>query len=120
MKNGKTLKPIYKKWWLWGIIILIIACVVGCSNGDGAANEIDASDTKIIETDASGTETSQALNTAPLESNGRVLDYIINTKSHKFHTTYCNHGPTKNIGYFTGTRDELIDMGYSPCSFCHP
>ena len=115
MKKGKAMEQIYKKWWLWVIIILIIASVVSCSNGDGDINENDASDANIIETDAT-----KSPQTEPFTPSVPLLDYIINTKSHKFHTTDCNHGPTKNIGYFTGTRDELIDMGYSPCSFCEP
>lgn len=26
----------------------------------------------------------------------------------------------KNKGYHTGSRDELIAKGYSPCGRCHP
>lgn len=50
-------------------------------------------------------------------------DYILNTNSKKFHYPDC--GSVKkmseaNKGYFTGTRDEVIANGYSPCGNCDP
>ena len=49
--------------------------------------------------------------------------YILNTGSKKFHDPYCvsvDQMSDKNKVTFTGTRDELIDMGYSPCGNCKP
>ena len=51
------------------------------------------------------------------------MDYILNTRSHKFHYPCCGsvkQMSDKNKGYFTGTRDELIARGYSPCGNCDP
>lgn len=54
------------------------------------------------------------------EQNTDKNDYVLNTKSKKFHYPSCSKGPTKNKEYFTGTRDELIAQRYSPCSSCNP
>lgn len=50
-------------------------------------------------------------------------DYILNTNSKKFHYPDCRsvkQMSEKNKGYYTGTRDELISAGYSPCGNCDP
>lgn len=50
--------------------------------------------------------------------------YILNTNTHKFHVPSCgdvsrmkdkNKWDTDEF-----TRDEIIEMGYSPCGHCHP
>jgi len=50
-------------------------------------------------------------------------DYILNTNTHKFHYPSCSsvkQMKDSNKSYFTGTRDEVIDMGYEPCKRCNP
>ena len=50
-------------------------------------------------------------------------DYVLNTNTKKFHYPYCSSVPTikqKNRKDFTGSRDELIGMGYDPCGRCKP
>lgn len=50
-------------------------------------------------------------------------DYILNTRSYKFHYPSCGsvkQMSDKNKDYFTGSRDELIARGYSPCGNCDP
>lgn len=63
----------------------------------------------------------EAPTTAPVV-NAEEHTYLLNTSSKKFHHTYCSRGPTKesNKKYFTGTRDEVIAMGYEPCQVCNP
>lgn len=49
--------------------------------------------------------------------------YILNTNSHKFHKPNCDSVSKiseKNKGNFTGTRDEIILLGYQPCRICNP
>lgn len=49
--------------------------------------------------------------------------YIANTNSHKFHKPSCSSVSDmkeKNKWYFEGSRDELINQGYSPCKRCKP
>lgn len=57
----------------------------------------------------------------PDEPEPAGTDYILNTNSKKFHYPSCGSAKKiseKNKGYFTGTRDELIAKGYSPCGNC--
>lgn len=50
-------------------------------------------------------------------------DFVLNTKSKKFHEPDCGSAKTikdENREAFSGTRDELIAEGYSPCGNCKP
>lgn len=54
-------------------------------------------------------------------SNGTT--YILNTNTKKFHYPSCSsvdQMSDKNRQEFTGTRDEVIAMGYDPCGRCNP
>ena len=49
--------------------------------------------------------------------------YILNTNSKKFHYSTCSaikNMKEKNKKVYDGTRDDIIGMGYEPCSLCHP
>lgn len=49
--------------------------------------------------------------------------YILNTNTHKFHYPDCRsvkQMKEKNKRPYTGTRNEVIAMGYDPCGNCHP
>lgn len=59
----------------------------------------------------------------PEPSKPAGISYILNTNSKKFHYPDC--GSTKkmkesNKEYFSGTREEIIARGYSPCGNCDP
>lgn len=50
-------------------------------------------------------------------------DYVLNTNTHKFHYPSCSsvkQMSESNKSFYTGTRDEVIAMGYDPCGRCHP
>lgn len=50
-------------------------------------------------------------------------DYVLNTNSHKFHYKTCSsvgQMSDKNKAFYTGTRDEVLAMGYEPCGSCNP
>ena len=52
-----------------------------------------------------------------------VATYILNTSTRKFHYPSCSsvsQMSEKNKETFTGTREEAIEMGYSPCGRCKP
>ena len=52
-----------------------------------------------------------------------VTTYVVNTQSKKFHTPSCKTGAKtkqENKALFTGTREELLRQGYTPCGVCHP
>ncbi|MGN0970274.1 MAG: MBL fold metallo-hydrolase, partial [Evtepia sp.] len=49
--------------------------------------------------------------------------YVLNTNTMKFHYADCSSAQKisdKNKGYYTGSRTELIQLGYSPCGICKP
>ena len=49
--------------------------------------------------------------------------YILNTSTKKFHYPSCSSvGQMKesNRSEYTGSRDDVIAMGYDPCGRCHP
>ena len=51
-----------------------------------------------------------------------VLDFILNTRSMKFHTMDCPRAAdisAQNRDYFRGTRQELLDMGNTPAQECN-
>ena len=52
-----------------------------------------------------------------------MVTYILNTNTMKFHCEWCNSAKeTKesNKTTFTGTRDDVISNGYTPCQICNP
>ena len=52
-----------------------------------------------------------------------VHDYVINTNTGKFHEPSCSSVKQikdANRWDFTGTREEIIEMGYVPCQRCNP
>lgn len=49
--------------------------------------------------------------------------YILNTSTKKFHKPSCGSVKTikeSNKGSYTGSREDLIKQGYSPCGNCNP
>ncbi len=49
--------------------------------------------------------------------------YVLNINSHKFHYPSCasvKKMSEHNKRYYTGTREEIIAMGYDPCKNCNP
>lgn len=52
-----------------------------------------------------------------------AMAYVLNTNSKKFHLPTCVHAKdmkAQNRQDYTGSRQELIDMGYEPCGKCNP
>ena len=51
------------------------------------------------------------------------VSYIVNTSTGKFHLTNCGHISRikgKNYAAYYGTRDDLLQFGYTPCQICNP
>ena len=49
--------------------------------------------------------------------------YVLNTNSKRFHLPSCSSVSdikASNREDFTGSRDELLSMGYKPCGRCNP
>lgn len=52
-----------------------------------------------------------------------VQTYVLNTNTKKFHKESCNSAKSmdaSNKKTYTGSRHELIDMGYEACGVCKP
>ena len=50
-------------------------------------------------------------------------DYIVNINTSKFHYPHCSsvqEMKDKNKREYIGTREELVELGYSPCKRCNP
>lgn len=50
-------------------------------------------------------------------------DYVLNTNTKKFHYPTCysvNQMNEENKQFYSGSREEVIAMGFSPCGNCHP
>lgn len=62
----------------------------------------------------------------PENAQGEAVDvrtYVLNTNTMKFHTPDCPAAiqmKKNNRQDFTGTREDVIQMGYGPCSQCSP
>lgn len=59
---------------------------------------------------------------APTDS-PEVYSYVINTGTGKFHTSGCKDVDkisAENRWDYEGTRESVLEMGYSPCGHCHP
>ena len=74
---------------------------------------------------ASGEEVPQVSAPAQTTSGSEedTQQYVLNTSSKKFHLPDCSGvesmSPSNRQDY-TGSRQELIDQGYSPCGICKP
>lgn len=53
----------------------------------------------------------------------QTSSYVVNTNTGKFHFPSCrdvNKIKPENYWAYDGTRDDLINQGYSPCGHCNP
>lgn len=79
-----------------------------------------ATTTAIKTTAAPITVTTSATSIPP---NTYGTTYVLNVNTKKFHYSDCSSAKkikAENRGSYTGSRDELIGMGYSPCGNCKP
>ena len=54
---------------------------------------------------------------------GQTTSYVLNQNTMKFHTPDCSsvaQMKEENRVYFEGTREEVMEMGYTPCGQCEP
>ncbi len=78
-----------------------------------------------VEIDYSTGESRLAEDTSGLEpeKDGAAAEYILNTNTRKFHRPECSGVKAmkeSNKETFTGSREELIEMGYEACGQCKP
>ena len=93
---------------------------------DYATGESYESSSSILTRNASSTYSDTEPETVETETSVLIsegTDYILNTRSMKFHLTTCNsvqEMSEKNRQEYQGTREKLILEGYSPCGACKP
>lgn len=68
-------------------------------------------------------KTTSAVPVAATKSGSSKGTYVLNTSSKKFHYAWCDSVKkmaAHNRKNFTGTRKEVVAMGYVPCKICNP
>lgn len=94
------------------------------AEGSGTYQSTTASVT--VETPAPQPETDTTVQSTPESSapqeSGQTT-YVLNTNTMKFHYPTCSSVDDmkeKNKQIYTGSREEIINMGYVPCKRCNP
>ena len=117
MKENKK----YEKYIYILITVFITWMIVGIA--------YSSKETELKETISSQNETIAELKEKIEDKDSQIndkefeCDYILNKNTKKFHHVWCSsvkQMKSSNTKEFTGTRDEVIDMGYSPCKRCNP
>ena len=101
---------------------------VGLTSGTGSATVTAASPvtplSPIVTTPTTGSGTRQdGLPDFITREMPASYTYVVNLHTMKFHEPACRSVGDilpENIAYSTGTRDQLIAAGYSPCGNCKP
>ena len=91
----------------------------GSANGSKADGGSDAGSSGNDAGDGDGAGS----NSTSSQGASEQQDYILNVKNKKFHKPDCSAASdisSANKQDFTGTRDQLIARGYSPCGICKP
>ena len=79
-----------------------------------------------VETPAPQLKSDTTVQTSPESSSPqefRLTTYVLNTNTMKFHYPTCSSVDDmkeKNKQIYTGSREEVIHMGYAPCKRCNP
>lgn len=115
MKNGTR---------LIGIILAaaLLICLCACSADRGRKVPYDG---YTVRTEKSGEQTSGQFDrkTVRSASDDTEEDYVLNQSSMKFHYPFCSGAAEikeSNRWNYHGTRESVIEMGYSPCKLCDP
>ncbi len=114
------------------VALVLVISLTGCiaeelpleTDGGTTSSSISSintvSDNDIVESSTT-TTTTKATTTVAVESVQTA--YVLNTHTMKFHRSNCRHIKTmdaENRQDFTGSREQVIGMGYSACGTCKP
>lgn len=96
--------------------------------GEATGSELNANETAYTSPQSqSQNEKSTNVTEEPsIDADSRVTTentYILNTNTKKFHYPACSsvdQMAEKNKQVYSGSRDEIITMGYEPCKRCNP
>lgn len=99
------------------------AAASGSSSGQAAAAGATAGQAASAGTTQPAAQPSETAAAPAATTNDVTGTYILNTNKHKFHLPTCSsvgQMSEKNKKEYTGSRQALIDQGYSPCQRCNP
>lgn len=130
------------------LMLLLLLCLCACGaepsetlprepiatvTTEAAIETPTATEETVAETPAATEEavtapvTEEAAQSHPMVSEevpaGDAADYILNLNTKKFHYPDCDsvgQMNEENKKPFTGSREQVIAMGYDPCGNCHP
>ncbi len=105
--------------------------ILSVSSGDIKSNEItiEVEDkTAKAEREAEAQAAAEAQQQSEVQTQQAVQQpqtssYVVNTSTGKFHKPSCRDVSkiaSENYWAYDGTRDDLINQGYSPCGHCNP
>lgn len=127
--ESKPKKPIYKKWWFWVLMLCLLGSCGGAGNNSASSSSKSMSSpaptvsvAAVIASPSAKPTTAPKATPAPTAT-PKVEKYILNTNTYKFHEAYCSKAKSikdSNRAEYSGTREELIQRGYEPCSVCQP
>ncbi len=95
--------------------------IINYNDGTSTAAGTDSAQTPPAS--SGGTNSGTSSSDVDPDGSSEQNTYVLNTNSKKFHHPDCSSAKTiadKNKQTYTGTREELIDDGYSPCGNCDP
>lgn len=89
---------------------------------ENGATSQEAAEPVVVETPVPSPEV-QVLPDTPAPQEPQGTTYVLNTNTMKFHYSTCSSVDDmkeKNKQIYTGSREEIINMGYVPCKRCNP
>jgi len=109
------------------LLSVLLLFLVGCGSNKGRTVYKDG---YTIRTEKSASEASEPVRQIP-ERNSAVeeireeemRDYVLNKNSKKFHDPSCSGAAeikASNRWEYRGSRQSVLDMGYTPCKLCNP
>lgn len=67
-KKTRAGKPFYQKWWVWGLVVILLAVGVSCGSGETAEPDLSAEDEQIEQLAPDGEAVDEPAVTTPTQS----------------------------------------------------
>ena len=96
------------------------------AEGSGTYQSTEASvtvETPVLQPETDTDTTVQTTPESPAPQEFQGITYVLNTNTMKFHYPTCSsvdQMKEKNKQIYTGSREDVINMGYVPCKRCNP
>ncbi len=104
------------------VILLIIILMSSCAAQRGRTDRYDGYTVRTEKPGAAAPKpAAETVRAMPEDGTGE--DYVLNVSSMKFHYPECSGAAginEQNRVDYHGTRESVLDMGYSPCKICNP